>query len=1185
MGHFQKEQSNNKACWRLNKITAYSYRGLAPAECKWEYDFNSDSHLIYGPNGSGKSSILGAITWCLTGRIFRDDCAPQEPGEIDLYPASKTDKKRTLHPDALSLLDKAGSNIDSAGEYYVKLELSETLGDGTSKKIHVQRHSASGLTSSEDGERWLTLSNLAELGINPLDLELSLLMPAKIPHLKFGENPDLVKLFSEIIGIDDFSKIIELATSITTALKTSATKANKDLGGTELKESIQNAQQSLVEIDLELKVQKLNTETELDDDILKEIVQDLETVSKSVLDGKTQLAVSLGLDVPPFGSPEYQVFVAKAKDLSSRIKTVMERISDPSCIRKICSVCDSGSIPSKTKLMTLRESLDDLTKEARRKIKDRLDWALKEVDDPKAYLKLVASDFVEENNTECPLCEHDFNDNPNLFSELLSLKPLAEQDHIKQKFIDLENELKTKLEDHQSFLQGTNISVDECIKNDWRVFKEQSFGGILLEIANRYDDSVEELCKKIKRLEFNPDIDLLGDHSEQFADKFIGLKELILKIRRYLNFVEMVRENSDLLFNDLNQIVISGNDNGEKSLRQILKQGEDSNNRLNVLEPLEVILLSIKKQFELYLKKLKEIKLKQSVAEDTECLKKLSETVRKLVIDNVKSVEGKMKKLYSNLYHDDILELDSLTPGHAKNPNVKTQFNIYLRADQKLVPVLPFSNAGKIRALCLSFIFALIERSSGSIGFLILDDPIVSLDDEHRSRFVNHFVAPKIESHQVILASHYEDFSKKTSAYFKNHQHLRLIPRRSTQCRVAFEPGDLLLRLEKSLASEGDEWEARSINLRLWIERALMTISSYCSKPFFVYNNLKETIQNYEKLAHEDIATELRGNFLDALNSPQISQIKNSPAHYAEPLTKPEVIDALKKLKNEAEAPFRKIVDRLKLLNRHYLQGQMIAEDHTVRLEVLSLEKKFDYPLTVCGQAAAASGGVGVLWEEDISSNLVGIQQAILISNVISPVAQENQILLLDSEDCLPEDGDLVLARTSAGKKYARRYWKHKNHISLECVNLTEPISPVVLSAESCEVRRILGIYFDGPDKVRGANVGNEWANYEKQLFEKIKGVRVVGTSMEPIARHGQIILIHDEDKIKKVGENDLVCVDGEGLSPVIKRCFPKGDKWILCSINPDVPEVPIEIEISKIQNVYVLAGVLFEVKSELESS
>lgn len=413
---------------------------------------------------------------------------------------------------------------------------------------------------------------------------------------------------------------------------------------------------------------------------------------------------------------------------------------------------------------------------------------------------------------------------------------------------------------------------------------------------------------------------------------------------------------------------------------------------------------------------------------------------------------------------------------------------------------------------------------------------------------------------------------------------MSLIPRRSPRCRVAFEPGDLLLRLEKSLATDGDEWEARSINLRLWIERALMTISSYCPEPFFVYNNLKDTFKNYKNLEHKEIATDLRENFLNALDCPQINQIKNSPAHDAEPLTKPDVIDALKILQNDALPQYRKIVDRLKILNKHYLQNLMIeGEEDSVQLEVLQPQSQYNYSLNICGQVAAAKNKVGVKWEESISSQLDGFQQVMLVSSVISPIAHENQILLLDSEDRLPDDGDLVVAETATGERYVRRFWEDKNQISLECVNLTEPISPVILSNEVCELRRIVGIYFDGPQKDIKPNIGKEWVPFSKQLFNQIKGLRVVGTSMEPIAQDGQIILINEENVKDKVCDNDLVCVDGEDLSPVIKRCFLQGNEWILCSINPDIPEVPIVIEAAKVIHAYFVVGVLFEVKSEIE--
>ena|SRR5947208_407370 len=47
--------------WKLLALRACSFRGLAPADCEWEYDFAGRSHLLHGPNGTGKSSLLGGV--------------------------------------------------------------------------------------------------------------------------------------------------------------------------------------------------------------------------------------------------------------------------------------------------------------------------------------------------------------------------------------------------------------------------------------------------------------------------------------------------------------------------------------------------------------------------------------------------------------------------------------------------------------------------------------------------------------------------------------------------------------------------------------------------------------------------------------------------------------------------------------------------------------------------------------------------------------------------------------------------------------------------------------------------------------------------------------------------------------------------------------------------------------------
>ena len=69
---------------------------------------------------------------------------------------------------------------------------------------------------------------------------------------------------------------------------------------------------------------------------------------------------------------------------------------------------------------------------------------------------------------------------------------------------------------------------------------------------------------------------------------------------------------------------------------------------------------------------------------------------------------GKMKEHFACLYENEILELDMLTTGHAANPNVKGQINAYLKAGRERVPIAPFSNAGRLRALIISFVFALL---------------------------------------------------------------------------------------------------------------------------------------------------------------------------------------------------------------------------------------------------------------------------------------------------------------------------------------------------------------------------------------------------------------------------------------------------------------------------------------------
>jgi len=106
------------------------------------------------------------------------------------------------------------------------------------------------------------------------------------------------------------------------------------------------------------------------------------------------------------------------------------------------------------------------------------------------------------------------------------------------------------------------------------------------------------------------------------------------------------------------------------------------------------------------------------VANNADSIKALKTSVRKEVIELVEGEVGaQTKSYYEHLYDNEVLGYEKLTPGHAANPAIKDEINLYLRAGKHLVPMGPYSNAGRMRALFLSFAFALLERSSGVSSF------------------------------------------------------------------------------------------------------------------------------------------------------------------------------------------------------------------------------------------------------------------------------------------------------------------------------------------------------------------------------------------------------------------------------------------------------------------------------------
>lgn len=197
--------------WRLLHLRCLSIRGVAPPGEQFQFDFQEQSNLVYGPNGSGKSSLLGAIIWVLTGETIVD--ATTSLTEAPLYKPtddSKTGTKLRDWPIVATLPttgDVTKATIQSWGELVLKR-------DSDGQCIQLRRTHGTVLAASSDGQNWTTIENLNQIGVGPLDLQLSVIAPTIFGRRCIEEAEHTRNILGLMLGFDDLEQLGELASQI-----------------------------------------------------------------------------------------------------------------------------------------------------------------------------------------------------------------------------------------------------------------------------------------------------------------------------------------------------------------------------------------------------------------------------------------------------------------------------------------------------------------------------------------------------------------------------------------------------------------------------------------------------------------------------------------------------------------------------------------------------------------------------------------------------------------------------------------------------------------------------------------------------------------------------------------------------------------------------------------------------------
>ncbi len=1165
----------SKSPWRLAKLRTFSFRGLAPARYEWSFDFGSRSHLLFGPNGSGKSSLLGAIVWCFTGRLIRDDQAPEVPENIVVFTTSETPAVAGERPDGLALTDSTGVSTDFLEPFWVALQLVGLKTDGHEIRQWLRRHNTDGLAISADGVIWAPVKSIDALGISDFDAELQLLMPARLPHLRFGKDPDLVQLFSQIVGLDDLETLADVAARLHAAASREKTTLAKRLNPLIQQSNEHTASLKSLAIPL-ISGLPLFVEVGADDRTLetseafgKELVSLLGTAT-------AQLATDLGIELSGDTTSVSPDAKRQLDNLPGEVTIATQALEGD--LSGLFPSVFKLSVPSEETAITRQGQLEKFEQDSRRKIRERLDWAHQS--SPDLDVLLEAAKIFPAGSRVCPVCKQDLQPVPAVRDQLEQLRPLAVLPHLHQEITDLERALTSELAaivSNEEQREGAR-SISERLSADWTQLKSVRFPGLLRKVADKLDVPISQLASSVQPVPDKSTTPLAVGFEEEFPGAFSGLDHALAAARHFLTLAISLRRQLDHLRETLAQRLSAGNPTAfGDSLAAILCRGNGAISQIRAIETI------LRKTRELYksdkerYETVGQIQHCEAIMAASKALKGFAVPVRNEIMGVLQALQPQFRAMYANLYPNEMLPFDLLTTGHAANPRIKDEVNLYLRAGTQRVPVGPFANAGRLRALALCFVFALLERSTKSLALLVLDDPALSLDDDHKCRLLDHLIQPCLAKFQVILATHYETFFKRGVPVFDQQERLQLVPKRRSEDVLAFEPTDLLARIEKTLAASTCSWRDAGTNLRRWVERTMHTISAYCPTPFVRFNDVPGSITAYAAISDPRVATNRRDTIVASLKEPALTQVMHRLAHDEDP-TETELRDGLaclKKCQKQADAE----IDRLKKLFQHDVVGRAI-DDHP-SLTCLQLPSVFGRtPLIIRGAAAAAHNGVGVTWEEETIGDLSNHALALMKADTIAPIALLGQYLLLDPTEQIPRDGNLAVVETEEGQRYVRRVWRDRQGLYLEATNPTVPYEPIKVRKGECSLRRIVGILFAGASNIQPGRVGEEWlcpANLPTDVFKNITGVRVVGTSLMPLARDRQIVLVRHSEVLEKCARGTLACVDMGDDGVVIKRCYPGDETWILTPINPVELEDPMNVAVEKIVRVYPLVGVLFE--------
>jgi len=1165
--------------WRLWSVVCQSIRGVAPAGEEFSFPFEGRSTLIFGPNGSGKSSLLGAIVWVLTGRVILDTEEHAESAPIYRVPSDSGRGSKICDWPVVVTLPVDGDPSSASAKCMAELELRSEDG----RVLWIRRTLTHRIETSFDHHSWTARANLAEWGVEPLDLQLSLLAPTVFGRLTIEQAPDTRSLLSLMLGYDDLEALGELAGKLGgNRTRLANTEAEEQSNAKrDLQEKLSALPGVLAEDSprrKELEALSLSTCPSAIEiaDAGKRIAEDVKTAEAS-------LAELLGLAEADKGTP-----TGLANQLTSAIASLEKGVPPnfPSL-----EALTLGSVLPETegkqpaeRLAEITRSFQQFLEKAQRRIANRLDWARKEAAaGRKLALRLRAAQDYDPEKAECPVCDRSVEGLP-IEQELATLKRLDPelQRQLSDFFRDLSNELDVVVA--PSLVVLGEHTPHERIVQDWNKLRDTTAGAILAPITGRFEEGVLLIADGIALEELEAMRLVPDDAEEDFRELAQRFVEQATKARKALGVLAWSSSDLSDIRSAIDSVVTTPSPPEGESLLTALSKGKQAAEGIKPLTSVREQLRIIYKDRGALATKADQIALLEEMRSPLDQLKLLSRYATEEVRQVFGSIRDKTIENWGKLYPE---RSSGLAParlymGTGRDKTVES----LLTGGRCEVPGRFFANAGLQRAVALSFFFALLDRHPRGLGFVVLDDPILSLDEEHRESWSAQVLKPWVEDLQVILATHQRQYLNNRRHDFDTGRVVELNPR-SRAGRMTWRPGD---RLERAT----EELERAPTNapteLRKYREELLITLDAYSPLPFFDPDDLAQSLQRYRQFSSpHPLASPAQRRLVEKLAKPEVTHVLDPGSHALTEadVTVPMITQCLELLQT-CDSTFREELKRLERLRTHELRRSSIPASATPfrgALPEASWTTPFSLPLL--GRAAARPDTLTIIPDEETSLSELPPGCSVLVAgDTLDPVARSGQWVLLAEEDVPLADGDLAAVSTDNGGRLLRRVWSEGDEWVLQAINAVKPIPSITLRKLDTAVRKVIGVLYEPWRQPRSSETGSpgEWqprADFDPGALEHLRAIAVEGGSLDPIARRGQLVLVGEKqalcDTTLERGGLAVIETADDAVGCVIKRVFPSGDQWILVSSNPVDPHEPIAVSVAQIVAVWPLRGVLFE--------